>query len=169
MVLLQVIIHIPVRAMAHSFPQDSFEGTGIGVVAITGNSLRDTTGDGAGGAKEGFCRCLIPLLTEQDIHEVPISIDGPVEIDQAPFHFEERLVDIPPASNSPSSMLAQRLAQQGGKLGFPLPYSLMSENQASLQEHFGVTAQRGTMRLLEQRFRDRQRANHVKPIAAARD
>jgi len=74
MVLLLVIIQIPVRAMAHGFPQDNSDGTRIGVGSITGNSLRDTTGDGAGGAKEGFCRCLVPLLTEQDIHEVPISI-----------------------------------------------------------------------------------------------
>jgi hypothetical protein len=61
-------------------------------VSVTGDPRRDTTGDGACRAEEGLRRRLVSLLTEQDIHQVPIPVNGAVEVDQAPFHFEERLV-----------------------------------------------------------------------------
>jgi len=67
--------------MTYLFPEHGSDGVGIGGMSITGNSLRDTTGDGAGGAKEGFCRCLIPLLTEQDIHQIAVPINRAVEVD----------------------------------------------------------------------------------------
>src|SRR5918999_5313828 len=81
MVLLEMIIQIPVRAMAHRFPELSFDGAGIGVVSITGDPRRNTISDGACGAKESLCRRLVPLLTEQNIHQVPITINRAVEID----------------------------------------------------------------------------------------
>ena len=114
--------------MAHLFPQLGFDGAGIGVVSITGDPLRDTTSDCARGPKEGFRCCLVPLLTEQNIDQIPISIDRPVEVDQAPFDFKESLVHIPAAPDSPSSMLAQRLAQEWSELRFPLPYCLMGKD-----------------------------------------
>src|SRR5262249_50787470 len=34
-------------------------------------------------------------LPEHDTHQVPIPINGPVEVDQASFHFDERLIHVP--------------------------------------------------------------------------
>jgi hypothetical protein len=50
-------------------------------VAITGDPLRDMTGDGARGAEDGLGCRLVPLLTEPDIYQIPIPINGPVEVD----------------------------------------------------------------------------------------
>ena len=66
-----VVASPPVLSMPRPWRSGEF-------VSITGDSLRDTTGDGVGGAKEGFCRCLVPLITEQHIEQVPIPIVGRV-------------------------------------------------------------------------------------------
>lgn len=97
----QMIIQVAVGAMAYPFPKRGFDGTRIGVVSITGDPRRDMTGNGARGTKEGLGCCLVPLLTEQDIHQVPIPINGAVEVDQAPFYFDARLVDVPTAGATP--------------------------------------------------------------------
>jgi len=97
-------------------------------MAITGDPLKDTTGDGARGAKKGFRHRLVTLLAQQDIDKVPRAIDRAVEIGPASFHFEVGFVDIPAASSSSPSLLAQRLAQQQGELRFPLPHRFMRED-----------------------------------------
>jgi hypothetical protein len=56
MVLLQLIIQIAVRAMAHLFPPFRFDGAGIGVMPIGSYPLWHTTGDGPYGAEERFGR-----------------------------------------------------------------------------------------------------------------
>ena len=54
-----------IRSYDHlGLPEHRFDGSWIGIVSITGDPLRDTTGDSTCGAKKGFCRCLVPLLTE---------------------------------------------------------------------------------------------------------
>src|SRR5215471_6226577 len=89
MVLLQMIVQVPVGAMTYLTPERGFDGTGISAVSITGDALRDTTRDGARRAEEGFRRGLVARLAQPDIDQIPIPINGPVEVDQAPFHFEE--------------------------------------------------------------------------------
>ena len=101
-------------------------------MSVTGDPRRDTTGDRARGAKEGLCRRLVPLLTEQDIHQVPLAINGAVEVDQTPFHFEVSFVDVPAAANSASPVLAQCLAQQWGELRFPFSYRFVGKDQTPL-------------------------------------
>ncbi len=74
MLLLQVIIQVAVGTMTHGFPQLRFDGLGVGVVTITGDSLRDTTGDGARGPEEFFCCRAVTRLTQQDVYQIPIAI-----------------------------------------------------------------------------------------------
>jgi hypothetical protein len=50
-------------------------------VSITRDPRRDTTGDGARGAKESFRRGLVPLRTKQNIDEIAIPVNGAVEVD----------------------------------------------------------------------------------------
>src|SRR5262245_25974043 len=80
MVLLQMVVQVEVGAMAHLFSERGFDGTGTGVVSVTGDPLRDPTGDGARGPEKSFRRCLVPLLAQQDIDQIPIAIYGTVEI-----------------------------------------------------------------------------------------
>src|SRR5262249_2731744 len=109
MVLFQMIIQIAVRAMPHGLSQRSFDSPGIGAMSITGDALRDATGDRARGAEEGFRPCLVLLLPQRDIDEIPLPINGPVEVGHAPFHLDAGLVHVPAAPDSPTPMLAQGL------------------------------------------------------------
>ena len=81
MVLFQMIIQIPVRAMAYLFPEHGCDGAGIGGMSITGDSLRDTTGDCARRPEERFCRGLVALLTEPNVDEIAVTVNSAVEVD----------------------------------------------------------------------------------------
>jgi hypothetical protein len=70
-ILFQVIIQVPVGPMAYGFSQLGFAGSRIRIVAVGGDSLRDTTRDCACRAEERFRRCLVPGLTEEDIDQLP--------------------------------------------------------------------------------------------------
>src|SRR5262245_35208810 len=128
MVLLQMIVQVTVRAMAYRFPERGFDRAGIGVVSITGDPLWDTTRDGTRRAEEGFRRCLVSLLAKQDIDEMAIPINGPVQVDRAPFHFNESFIYVPTRPTASPPVLAQRLAHQRGELGFPLPHRFVGKN-----------------------------------------
>jgi hypothetical protein len=82
MVLFQIIIQIPVRAMTYLFPEPGSDGVGIGGMSITGDSLRDTTGDHARRSEERFCRCLVALLAKPNIDEIAVTVNGAVEVDR---------------------------------------------------------------------------------------
>jgi hypothetical protein len=47
-----------------------------------------------------------------------------------------RLVDVPAAPDSPSSMFAQCLAQEWGELCLLFPHRFVGKDQAPFQEHF---------------------------------
>jgi hypothetical protein len=80
LVLLPQIIQVTIGAMTYGCSSRSFDRTGRGVVAIRGDAFRDTTSDGACGTKEGFCRCSVASLAQQDIDRIPIPIDRPVQV-----------------------------------------------------------------------------------------
>jgi hypothetical protein len=69
-----MIIEVTVGAMEYGVPQLRFEGSGIGIMAISGDPRWDTTGDSARGPEKDFCRGLVPLLAQQDIDQIPIPI-----------------------------------------------------------------------------------------------
>jgi hypothetical protein len=75
-----VIIQVTVRAMAHFFSQLGFASPRIGVMPIAGDSLGNTSGDSPRGAEEGFRRRLVALLTQQNLDEIPIAINRPVQV-----------------------------------------------------------------------------------------
>ena len=74
--------------MTYPFPQRRFDGSGIGVMTIGGDALRDTVRDGARRTEERFRCGLVPLLTQEDVDQVPFTINGPVEIGPASFDFD---------------------------------------------------------------------------------
>jgi len=90
----------------------------------------------SGREKERFSRGLILSLTELDIHQVPVPINGPIQVDPTSFHLEIRLVAIPTRSDSPAAMFAQGLTQHGSPLGFPLSDCFMGKHDTAVQEHF---------------------------------
>ena len=90
MVLLQAIVEIVIRPMQHVIAQGLTDRTGIGIMPIGRHPLWHTTGDGPRGAEERLGRRLVALLTQQNVDEVPIAINGPVQVGPASFHFNIR-------------------------------------------------------------------------------
>jgi hypothetical protein len=80
-------------------------------MSITRDPLRDTPSDRTRRPEERFRRGLVALLTEPHVDEIAITINGTVQVNQAAFDFEKCLIHVPAASDFPSSMLAQHLAQ----------------------------------------------------------
>jgi hypothetical protein len=80
-------------------------------MAIGGNALRDTPSDNARGPEEGFRRCAITLLAQENVYQMPRTIHCTVQIGPAPFHFDVGFVDIPALSTPSPPMLAQHLAE----------------------------------------------------------
>jgi len=61
-------------------------------------------------AKAGFCRCLVSLLAEYDIDEIPRTIYCPIEIRPASFYFDVGFVRVPTRSDPSPPMFPQHLA-----------------------------------------------------------
>ena len=55
--------YVVARPMTYLFPEHGYDGAGIGVMSIAGDSHRDTPGNNSCRAKEG-CYCLVPLRAE---------------------------------------------------------------------------------------------------------
>jgi hypothetical protein len=66
------IIQVAIGSMIHLFSQLCFDCAGISVMPVGSHPGRNTAGDCARGAEEGFRRCLVPGLTQQDIDQVPV-------------------------------------------------------------------------------------------------
>jgi hypothetical protein len=67
--------------MTDLFPEHGGDGAGISGMSITGDPLRDTTGDRARGPEERFCCGLVALLTEPNVDEIAITVNSAVEVD----------------------------------------------------------------------------------------
>jgi hypothetical protein len=80
MILLQMIIQVAVRPVPHPLPKDVPNGARIGIMAIRGDAVWGDTGYCPGGAEEGLGRCEVACLAEPHIDQIPIAVDGTVEV-----------------------------------------------------------------------------------------
>jgi hypothetical protein len=74
--------------MEDTLSQLRLDGPRVGTVPVSRDPGRDSVSHCSSRAKEGFGRGLILPLTEEDIHQVPVSINRTVQVNLAPFHFE---------------------------------------------------------------------------------
>jgi hypothetical protein len=100
----------------HPLPEDIPYGTGVRVMPIRGDAVRRHPGHGPRGAKEGLRRGEIPRGAEAHVHEIPLSIDGAVEIAPAPLHADVRLVHIPTSAHDTAPFLHSVSLSNGANL-----------------------------------------------------
>jgi len=137
MLLLQVMMQLPFRPLGDTLFQlplalrrsrrhahRAWPGRGD---PISNHSCR---------TKERLSRCLILSLTEEDIHQVSVSINGLAQVNPTPFPLQIRLGAIPTLSYPPASICAQALIQHGGKFGFSRSDGFMSKHDTTVQERF---------------------------------
>jgi hypothetical protein len=115
MVLLSMIICIPVRPMYDALSELRFARTRGGTVPIGRDPSRNTVRHHPRRTQACLSHCLILPLTEENIHQVAVPINGPVEVASAAFHLEIQLLALPTLSTSPAAIFAQ------GALSSPAP------------------------------------------------
>src|SRR5215207_6305500 len=86
-VLLQPVIQIATGPVPHTLAQRGAECTGVAVVTVGRDPARGHAGHRLGGAEERLSGRHIPVLTEQHVDQVPVPVDGAIEITPAPLHF----------------------------------------------------------------------------------
>src|SRR6266568_7499245 len=82
---------------------------------------------------EKLLGCLhISLFAQLRIHQIAISINGPIEIAPFSLNLDIRLINIPGSSCLPVSFYSQLICEQRGKSCFPIANRLMREGETSL-------------------------------------
>ena len=79
---------------------------------------------------------LISVFTEHGIKQVPISIDGTVQVTPAATDFDVRLVQIPGGASLAATFGAKILTDHRRKSELPGPYGLVADLESTLQKEF---------------------------------
>src|SRR3954467_9866760 len=78
--------------------------------------------------------------SEQYVDQVPVPVDGAIQIAPAPVHLQVCLIHIPAAAHLAAPAPPQLLGQGRREFGLPLPDRLMTEHDAAHGEHLGQIA-----------------------------
>ena len=127
--------------MPHALAEFGADRPGVAVVAVGRDPIRGHAGDRLGGAEERLSGRHVAVLAEQHVDQVPVPVDGAIQVAPAPVHLEICLIHVPAAAHLAAPAPPQILGQGRGELGFPLPDGLMAEHDAAHGEHLGQIAQ----------------------------
>src|SRR5262245_8741240 len=141
MIVLQMIIQVAVRPVPHPLPKDVPNSARIGIMAIRGDALWDHTGYRPGGTEKGLGRCKVACLAEPHIDQIPVAVDGTVEILPLTLNPHVSLVHIPTVANLAVAPFAQYLTQERGQHALPGPYGFMGKDHTSLEKHLCQVSQ----------------------------
>ena len=141
MVLLDSIIQILVgamfRASAH-FPPDRAR---ITIVTVRRDTRGGDAGHGFGRSEELLRRLHVAGLAQSDVDERTETIDGAIKVTPAAVHLDVRRVNLPAFAN-PALPPPPKVVDQGWRvLRLPVTDGLVTEFDASDQEHFREIAQ----------------------------
>ena len=93
---------------------------GYELVLVGSDSVRYTASDGSSRTEERLGSRLILALAQQHIDQVAVPINGPIEVDPTPLHFQIGFVAVPAPPHLPTPLPPESLAQHGSQFGFPL-------------------------------------------------
>ena len=110
-------------------------------MAVSRDLVGHTVGDSPGRAEERLSGGLILAFAEQNVHQVPIPINSPIEVDPTTLHFQIGFVTVPAAPYFPAPLLTEGLAQHWCQFGFSLAHGFMSECHTSFKKHLGQITQ----------------------------
>ena len=122
--------------MLHLSAQLFFNRTGIGVESIGEHLFRRDIGNVLSLLKEGFSRRHISRLTQSDIHQIPVLIDGAIEITPPALDSNIRLIHMPDFAHFPLALGPQLISKNRRKAFLPSPHRLVGEFKAAHEEEF---------------------------------
>jgi len=140
-ILLHPLMHRPACPMAHLRPPLCADGARIGVVPVRRHLFGGMTNDRARSGEEALGAVPIPRLAQQGIDQVPVGVNGPVEVAPASVHLHIRLITMPLAPCFAAPLRPQSLVQQGSEAILPLLHRLVGERTAAREDHLGHVAQ----------------------------
>ena len=105
MILLQMVVEIALGAMRYLVPKDIPTRAWVGIMAIRGDPVGHHPGHRLGGAEKGLGRCEVACLAEPHIDQIPVAVDGPVEVVPLALHLDVGLVYIPAVPCSTATFL----------------------------------------------------------------
>jgi hypothetical protein len=85
-------------------------------------------------AKEAAGRIAVAVLAEHRIQEIPVSVDGAVEIAPVASDLHVGLVEIPGDAAAVTTLLAEPVRQGWKRSGPPLAHRLVRDGEASEEE-----------------------------------
>src|SRR4051812_8095565 len=140
-ILLQPVIQVGAGPVPHALAQLGADRPGVAVVAIGRDPVRCHPSHRFGRPKERLRGFHVAVLAEQHVDQVPVPVDGAIEIAPPPLHFQVCLIHIPAAAHRAAPAPPQLLGQGRRELGFPLPDRFIAEHDAAHGEHLGQVAQ----------------------------
>src|SRR4051794_9647439 len=140
-ILLQPVVQVGAGPVPHIFAQLGADRPGVAVVAVGRDPVRRDAGDRLRGAEERLSGRHVAVLAEQHVDQVPVPVDGAIQIAPAPMHFQVCLIYIPAAAHLAAPAPPQLLGQGRRELGFPVPDRLVAEHDAAHGKHLGQVAQ----------------------------
>jgi hypothetical protein len=99
MILLQMVIQVSIGPMLHLVPEDMANGTWVRIVTIRGDALRGHASARPRSTEERLRRGEVAGVAEAHVHEVPVSINRPVEVLPPPVNTHIGLVHVPTGSH----------------------------------------------------------------------
>src|SRR4051794_25457861 len=96
-ILLQPVVQVATGPVPHTFAQLGPDRAGVAVVAIRRDPLRCHPGHRFGGAEERLRGSHVPVLAEQHVDQVPVPVDGAIQIAPAAMDFYVCLIHVPAA------------------------------------------------------------------------
>ncbi len=103
---------------------------------IRGEAERPARPDLDHPAQETACRRPIPLLAEHRVQQVPIPVDGAVEVAPVSAGPHIGLVEVPGAAGLAVALGAQSFTEQRRKADLPAPDRLMRHRVPTLKKQF---------------------------------
>src|SRR3954447_24615350 len=88
--------------------------------------------------KKGLGRRHVAVLAEHGVHEIAVTVDGPIQIGPAATDLQVRLIHVP--ASAPGTALAPAAPTKlfghcRRELRLPLPHRFVAEHDATDEEH----------------------------------
>ncbi len=91
-------------------------------MTIAGDPIRHNASHGTGRTEERFRRRQVSCLAQPHIHQMAVTVDGPIQVTPPAIEFDIGLVDVPALTNDASAPLAQLLSNQRSKPRLPFAH-----------------------------------------------
>jgi hypothetical protein len=136
MVLFNVIVQIWIAPMHDLFAQRFTNCSRIRVMPVGRHPFWCLLGDLQRIPQKAFGRIHIPVFTEHRIDEIPITINGSVEIIPGSANANVGFVAMPGPTSLSLPLGSEFVTEEWSETTFPVAHGFMSEFKASFQKHF---------------------------------